>query len=61
MEKIVMDHVVLYIHGQGGKSEKARHYTLFFKNWEVIGLNYQSITLWEAKVEFPMLFDAVCG
>lgn len=56
-----MDHVVLYIHEQGGKSEKARHYTLFFKNWEVIGLNYQSTTRWEAKVEFPMFFDAVCG
>lgn len=53
--------VVLYIHGQGGSPEEAVHYTPLFKGCDVIGLDYHAQTPWEAKEEFPRLFDAVCG
>lgn len=55
------DSVVLYIHGQGGSAEEAAHYVPFFPNSDVIGLDYQSQTPWEAREEFSRLFDAVCG
>lgn len=54
-----MDSMVIYIHGQGGKVEEAKHYVPLFKNCDVLGLDYSSTTPWEAKAEFPKLFDFV--
>ena len=56
-----MDNVVIYIHGQGGSPEEAKHYESLFENCDVIGLDYRSNSPWEAKAEFPKLFDSVCG
>lgn len=56
-----MDDVILYIHGQGGSSEEAKHYQTLFKHSDVIGFDYHSQSPWEAKEEFPKLFDALCG
>lgn len=55
------DSAVLYIHGQGGSAGESAHYISLFPNSDVIGLDYRSQTPWEAKEEFPKLFDAVCG
>ena len=52
---------VLYIHGQGGSAAEAEHYRPLFEDRRVIGLDYSSQSPWEAKEEFPKLFDAVCG
>ena len=55
-----MGKVVLYIHGKGGNAEKAAHYKPLFTDCEVIGFDYASQTLWEAKEEFPKLYDEAC-
>lgn len=56
-----MDKLVLYIHGQGGNAEEAAHYRPLFPNCKVIGFDYTAQSPWEAKAEFPKLFDAICG
>ena len=56
-----MDHVVIYIHGQGGNVEEAAHYRPLFPNCDVIGLDYTSQSPWEAKEEFPKLFHTICA
>lgn len=56
-----MEKEILYIHGQNGTPEEASHYRALFRNCNVIGLDYTARTPWEAKVEFPKLFDSVCG
>lgn len=55
-----MEKTILYIHGKGGNAEEALHYRPLFDGCEVIGLDYASRTPWEAKEEFPKLFDALC-
>lgn len=60
-DKTMKDSAVLYIHGQGGSAEEATHYVPLFPNCDVIGLDYHAQTPWEAREEFPRMFDAVCG
>jgi len=55
-----MDRVIIYIHGKGGSSEEAAHYKPIFKDCDVVGLEYTAQSPWEAKKEFPILFDAAC-
>lgn len=55
-----MDKAVIYIHGKGGNTEEAMHYKSLFRDCAVIGLDYTAQFPWEAKEEFPTLFDAVC-
>lgn len=55
-----MDKAVIYIHGKGGNTEEAMHYKALFRDCAVIGLDYTAQFPWEAKEEFPTLFDAVC-
>lgn len=43
---------VLYIHGQGGSASESNHYKALFPGCEVIGLDYQAQTPWEAEAEF---------
>lgn len=56
-----MDKAILYIHGKGGNPKEAEYYNAFFKEYDVIGFNYFSQSPWEAKKEFPELFDKLCG
>lgn len=56
-----MNKAVIYIHGQGGNAEEVKHYETLFENYDVIGWDYDSETPWEAKDEFPKLFDSVSG
>lgn len=52
-----MKHLVLYIHGKGGSAAEAEHYRSLFPRCDVVGLDYRSQAPWEAKEEFPRLFD----
>ena len=54
-----MDKAVIYIHGKGGNAEEAIHYKPLFSNCDVIGLNYTAQFPWEAKEEFPLLFNSI--
>lgn len=56
-----MKQAVLYIHGQGGNAGEAGHYRILFPHCDVLGLDYSARTPWEAREEFPRLFDALCG
>ena len=53
--------MILYIHGKGGSAGEAEHYRTLFPGENVLGLDYSAQTPWEAKAEFPALFDSVCG
>ena len=55
-----MDQVVVYIHGKGGDPREAAHYEPLFCGRDVIGLDYAAQFPWEAKEEFPHLFDPIC-
>ena len=37
------------------------HYKSLFKDCDVIGLDYHAPTPWEAREEFPKLFDEICA
>lgn len=56
----VMDKVVVYIHGKGGDPGESVHYEPLFCGCDVIGLDYTAQFPWEAKEEFPRLFDSIC-
>ena len=43
--------LVLYIHGKGGSAAECEHYKPLFPRQEVIGLDYQTSTPWEAEEE----------
>lgn len=55
-----MKKAVIYIHGKGGDAGEAAHYIPLFSDCDVIGLNYSAQFPWEAKEEFPLLFDSIC-
>ena len=56
-----MDKAILYIHGKGGNPKEAEYYKALFEEYDVIGFDYSSQLPWEAKKEFPRLFDNLCG
>lgn len=55
-----MNKVIIYIHGKGGSIEEAEHYKSLFKDSDVIGFDYKAESPWEAKEEFPKLFNSIC-
>lgn len=52
---------VIYIHGKNGSADEAEIYKPVFSEYEVIGLDYKAKTPWQAKAEFPNLFDKLCA
>ena len=54
-----MAEAIIYIHGKGGSPDEAEHYKKLFSNSDVIGLSYVSENPWEAKKEFPVLFESI--
>ena len=48
--------VVVYIHGQGGSAAESEHYRTLLPDCEIIGIDYQAHTPWDAEAE---LHDAV--
>lgn len=55
-----MDKVIIYIHGKGGSPEEVEHYRPLFKDCDVVGFDYAAQSPWEAKKEFPILFQSAC-
>ena len=53
-----MRRIIIYIHGKGGNAEEANHYRPLFTGSDVIGFDYTSQNPWDAKNEFPRLFDS---
>lgn len=51
-----MGNLVLYVHGAGGTAAEAEHYAPFFVGSDVIGFDYKSKNLWDAKTEFANFF-----
>ena len=43
--------IILYIHGKGGSAAESEHYKPLFPDSEVIGLDYQTFSPWEAGKE----------
>ena len=52
-----MKTLVFYVHGKGGTIEEENYYQSVFGESDVIGLDYKSKTPWEAKIEFPRLYN----
>ncbi len=44
-----MKELIIYVHIKGGSVEEVEHYKMLFSNSDVIGFDYKSQTLWEAK------------
>ncbi len=51
---------VIYIHGKNGSADEAEFYKPLFPGYDVIGIPYKAETPWQAKAEFPKLFDKIC-
>ncbi len=56
-----MNKLIVYIHGKGGSAAEAEHYKALFSGCDVVGLDYTTRSPWEAKDEFPRLFDTICA
>ncbi len=54
-----MGNLVLYVHGAGGTAAEAEHYAPFFVGSDVIGFDYKSKNLWDAKNEFANFFSSL--
>lgn len=55
-----MKKAVLYVHGKGGNAEESDFYRNLCNGCDVFGLDYVSDTPWDAKTEFPPLFEEIC-
>lgn len=54
-----MQKCVIYIHGKGGSADEAEHYKPLFADFDIIGMDYQAQTPWEAKTEFARFFAEI--
>lgn len=54
-----MKNSILYVHGKGGTAAEADHYKTLFPDHDVVGLDYRAETPWEARSEFPTLFQTL--
>lgn len=54
-----MKNRILYVHGKGGTAAEADHYTPLFPDHDVVGLDYRAETPWDARSEFPTLFETL--
>jgi len=57
---IVLNTLVLYLHGKGGRAEEAQLYEALFPEYDVVGLDYKARTPWEAREELRTFTDRVC-
>ncbi len=55
-----MKKAVIYVHGKGGNAEESEFYRNLCNGYGVFGLDYVSDTPWDAKTEFPPLFEEIC-
>ena len=52
---------VIYIHGRNGNADEAEFYKSIFPEYDITGIDYKAETPWQAKAEFPNLFDKLCA
>ncbi|MCR5121958.1 MAG: hypothetical protein K6B74_06015 [Ruminococcus sp.] len=55
-----MKNTVIYIHGKNGRADECEFYKPLFPEYDVIGIDYKADTPWQAKSEFPKLYDDLC-
>ena len=55
-----MKNIVMYIHGKNGSADECEFYKPLFPVHDVIGIDYKSETPWQARSEFPKLYDELC-
>lgn len=54
---MLMNHLVIFIHGKGGNAQEAEHYKSLFEGYDVIGFDYHAKNPGEAKTEFSEFFS----
>ena len=52
-----MKNTVIYIHGKNGSADECEFYKPLFPEYDVAGIDYKAETPWQAKSEFPKLYD----
>ncbi|MBR1432826.1 alpha/beta hydrolase [Ruminococcus sp.] len=55
-----MKNTVIYIHGKDGSADECEFYKPLFPEYDVVGIDYKAETPWQAKAEFPKLYDELC-
>ena len=55
-----MKNIVMYIHGKNGSADECEFYKPLFPEHDVIGIDYKSETPWQARSEFPKLYEELC-
>ena len=55
-----MKNTVIYIHGKNGSADECEFYKPLFLEYDVIGIDYKAETPWQARSEFPKLYDELC-
>ena len=55
-----MKNTVIYIHGKNGSANECDFYKPLFPEYDVIGIDYKAETPWQARAEFPKLYDDLC-
>ena len=55
-----MKNTVIYIHGKNGSADECEFYKPLFPEYDVIGIDYKAKTPWQARSEFPKLYDDLC-
>lgn len=52
-----MKNTVIYIHGKNGSADECEFYKPMFPEYDVTGIDYKAETPWQARSEFPKLYD----
>ena len=55
-----MTNIVIYIHGKNGSADECEFYKTLFPEYDVIGIDYKAETPWQARSEFPKLYEELC-
>ena len=55
-----MKNTVIYIHGKNGSDNECDFYKPLFPEYDVIGIDYKAETPWQARAEFPKLYNDLC-
>ena len=55
-----MKNTVIYIHGKNGSADECEFYKPLFPEYDVIGIDYKAETPWQARSEFPKLYEELC-
>ena len=51
---------MIYIHGKNGSADECEFYKPLFPEYDVVGIDYKAETPWQARSEFPNLYNNLC-